>query len=253
MKRIFAIGIGSGGMDLLTVQAIEAFRQVDVFFIFDKGQEKGDLAKLRRDICARYCTDRPYRMVEIASPTRDVSGSYKSGVDAWHAERAALAGKVIDDALGDGQIGAFLVWGDPSLYDSTLRVLDAINSSSTRQLNYEVIPGISSVQVLAARHKIALNSIGEPVLVTTGRRIMEGVPAEFSSIVVFLDNGDGLRSLAGKQLDIYWGAYLGTRHEVLVAGPVGEVLDRILQLREEQRCEKGWIMDVYLLRRAVSS
>src|SRR5262245_34005087 len=194
MMRIMVIGIGPGGMDLLTVQAIGALRQVDVFFMFDKGEEKADLVHLRKEICARYCTAKPYRIVEIASPDRDAGGGYKSGVAAWHAERAALAGEAMRTALPDGKIGAFLVWGDPALYDSTLRVLELIKESGG-ELDYEVIPGISSLQVLAARHKVALNTVGEPVLVTTGRKLAQSFPSDQSSVAVFLDNGDGLRSL----------------------------------------------------------
>jgi precorrin-6A synthase len=248
MKRILVIGIGSGGMELLTVQAIEALRDTDVFFIFDKGDEKGDLARLRKEICARHCTDKPYRVVEIASPARDTDDSYKSGVAAWHAERAALAGAAIRKSLADEETGAFLVWGDPALYDSTLRVLDTIVASGDVGFDYEVIPGISSVQVLAARHRIALNAIGEPVLVTTGRKIVEAFPSDATSVVVFLDNGDGLRSLAGRKAHIYWGAYLGTDDEVLLSGPIDDVLDRILEVRADRRRAKGWIMDIYLIR-----
>jgi precorrin-6A synthase len=46
-----------------------------------------------------------------------------------------------------------------------------------------------------------------------------------------------------------WGAYLGTDDEVLVAGPLTEVRDEILRLRRDKRAAKGWIMDIYLLRR----
>jgi precorrin-6A synthase len=248
MKRIRVIGIGSGGMEQLTLQAIEALQSADVFFIFDKGEEKEDLAQLRREICSRYSTTKPYRIVTVPSPPRDPRESYKSGVAAWHAERAALARSAIRDALADGQIGAFLVWGDPALYDSMLRILDEINSSGTVQLDYDVIPGISSVQMLAARHKIALNAIGEPILITTGRRIAEKFPGEVASVVVFLDNGDGLRSLAGRNARIYWGAYLGTQDEVLISGKVDQVLEQILSVRAEKRAERGWIMDIYLIR-----
>ncbi|MNN19915.1 precorrin 6A synthase [compost metagenome] len=50
-------------------------------------------------------------------------------------------------------------------------------------------------------------------------------------------------------LVIYWGAYLGTEDEVLIAGPLQAVKGRIVQVREEARGRKGWIMDTYLLRR----
>jgi len=52
-------------------------------------------------------------------------------------------------------------------------------------------------------------------------------------------------------LVIYWGAYLGTEDEVLIAGPLQAVKARILAVREQERRRKGWIMDTYLLRRAL--
>ena len=77
------------------------------------------------------------------------------------------------EQMAEGECGAFLVWGDPTLYDSTLRIIRRILSKGFA-LEYEVIPGITAVQALAAQHRIALNSIGEPVLITTGRRIAKG-------------------------------------------------------------------------------
>lgn len=247
MKRIRAIGVGAGGIDLLTVQAIEALRATDVFFIFDKGEEKAELANLRKAICARYCTERPYRFAILPSPPRGASLSYKSGVDAWHAERARAVAEAIDETLREGETGAFLVWGDPALYDSTLRILDAVAAAGCG-IHYDVIPGISSIQLLAARHRIALNTIGDPVLITTGRRLASAFPEAHTSVVVFLDNGEGLRSLAGREAHIYWGAYLGTDDEVLAEGEVAGVLEHILVVREARRRAKGWIMDVYLVR-----
>lgn len=38
-------------------------------------------------------------------------------------------------------------------------------------LRLQVIPGISSVQALAARHQVPLNRIGEPLTVLPGRRL----------------------------------------------------------------------------------
>ncbi len=53
--------------------------------------------------------------------------------------------------MADGECGAFLVWGDPTLYDSTIRIIEVIASSGRHSLGYEVIPGISSAQALAAQ------------------------------------------------------------------------------------------------------
>jgi precorrin-6A synthase len=248
MKRILVIGIGPGGAEHLTVQAIEALNRADVIFTFDKGEAKSDLLQLRRDICERYRGGKPYRLIEIANPERGAAGAYKADVRAWHRERAEIVKGLIRDELADTGCGAFLVWGDPAFYDSTLRILEAVAGDPAVTFEYEVIPGISSVQLLAARHKIPLNSIGEPILLTTGRKLAEAYPAHCDSIVVLLDGGAGLDSLAGKDVDIFWGAYLGTPDEILIAGCVADVLDDIRRIREERRAAKGWIMDTYLLR-----
>ncbi|MCY1448785.1 precorrin-6A synthase (deacetylating) [compost metagenome] len=114
-------------------------------------------------------------------------------------------------------------------------------------LALEVIPGISSVQALAAGHRIALNRIGEPLTVLPGRRLAE--QPRIDNLVVMLDGQCAFAALDDPQLHIYWGAYLGTADQILIAGPLLEVKAQILAAREQARARKGWIMDTYLLRR----
>jgi precorrin-6A synthase len=254
MKKVFLIGIGAGNPDYVTMQAVKALNEVDVFFFLDKGEEKEDLANLRRTICERFIEDKSYRIVEVPGPKRDLGApDYKSGVHAWHLDKAQIFSALIADELKDGEVGAFLVWGDPSLYDSTLRVIDQILEHGTLAFDYEIIPGITSVQALAAEHKIALNPIGEPVHITTGRRLLEGLPDKVDTAVVMLDNGSGLRALIDEDVEIFWGAYLGTPDQILISGKLKECVDAIEEARSEERERKGWIMDTYLLRRAPKS
>jgi precorrin-6A synthase len=248
MKKIFVIGIGAGNPDYVTVQAINALNQVDVFFMIDKGEEKDDLVRLRKEICDRYIKDKSYRMVEIADPPRDRTPSgYEPAVRAWHAERAGIYERLIEEELGEDECGAFLVWGDPSLYDSTLRIIDQILARGTVAFDYEVIPGISAVQALAARHRIALNRIGRPVHITTGRKLAEGLPDD--DVIVMLDGDCSFKTIDDPAIDIYWGAYLGTEDEILVSGRLREVGQAIERMRADAKAWKGWVMDTYLLRR----
>jgi precorrin-6A synthase len=154
---------------------------------------------------------------------------------------------MIADGLGEGQTGAILAWGDPSLYDSTIRNVEAI--ASRQDLSYEVIPGITAVQALTARHRISLNTIGRPVEITTGRRLAEGWPPGVDSVVVMLDGVETYRRFTDQDVDIYWGAYLGTADEILIAGRLVDVAEEIHRIRTAQRSAHGWIMDTYLLRR----
>ncbi len=250
MKKVFIIGIGAGNPDYITVQAINALNEVDVFFVMDKGREKEDLVRLRKLICERYIKNKSYRTIEVRDPKRDrATSSYESGVKAWHDQRAVIYERMIEEELGDEQCGAFLVWGDPSLYDSTLRIIDQIIAKGSVEFEYEVVPGISSIQALAARHRIALNRIGESIHITTGRRLAEGLPKNIDNVVVLLDAECSFKNVSGDKFDIYWGAYIGTEDEILVSGNLKELVNDVERIRNEARERNGWIMDAYLLRK----
>ena len=247
MRRLSIIGIGAGNPDHITVQAIKALSSVDVIFLIGKGNDKEDLAQLRKDICARYIA-KPYRIVEAQDPERDrTPANYQTAVTDWHAQRAAIYERMIREELADDQHGAFLVWGDPSLYDSTLRIVDQVAAMKTVRFELDVIPGITSVQALAARHKIALNRIGGPVHITTGRLLANGMPAD--DVVVMLDGDCAFKTVKDSGVDIYWGAYVGTADEILVSGKLQERGPEIEKIRSDARARHGWIMDTYLLRK----
>ncbi len=247
-RRLLVIGIGAGHPDQLTIQAIEAMNRADIFFIPEKGAEAADLARIRREICARYIREPGYRLVPYAMPRRARTGDYAEGVGHWHDAIADRFTGFLADELPADQCGAFLIWGDPSLYDSTLRILARLEASGRFVFDMEVIPGISAPQALAARHKVALNAIGAPLLVTPGRRLADGATSEADGIVVMLDVAVALRA-ADPELDLYWAANLGLPDETLLSGRLGSVVDEIETLRAELRAKNGWIFETALLRR----
>ncbi|MEU5551459.1 precorrin-6A synthase (deacetylating) [Micromonospora sp. NPDC047793] len=248
-RTILVIGIGAGDPGQLTLAGAEAMRRADVFFLLDKGAEKHDLIALRQELLARFA--RPeHRVVEVRDPDRDrTAAGYVSAVDQWRRDRADLLEEAIAAHLPDGGCGAFLVWGDPALYDSTLAVVEEIRARGRIAVEHTVIPGVSSVATLAARHRIGLNRVGRAFLVTTGRRLAEHLPSDVDDIVVMLDANCSFTHYLDEDFDIFWGAYLGTVDEILVAGRLSEVAERIVETRREARRRKGWIMDTYLLRR----
>ncbi|NLU67836.1 precorrin-6A synthase (deacetylating) [Streptomyces sp. HNM0574] len=256
-RHVLVVGIGAGDPEHLTFAAVHAMRRADVFFVIEKGEAKAGLTRLRRDVLDAHVPG-PFRIVEADDPWRDrtrrEAGAYASAVHGWRGRRADLFERLIREELAPGECGAFLVWGDPGLYDSTLGVLEEVTARGTVAFGYEVVPGVSSVSALAARHRIPLNRVGRPVHITPGRQLADRLP-EFlggeSDVVVMLDTTEALPQLAeraGAALWIYWGAYLGTPDELLVAGPLPEVAARIDALRKRARAEHGWIMDTYLLR-----
>jgi precorrin-6A synthase len=254
MRELLVIGMGPGHPDQITVQAVEALNRVDVFFRIDKGDARSGLNAAREEILARHVSRPQYRVVDIAEPPRDRSESldragYEGAVRDWHQARAELIGAAIAAELGPDGVGAFLVWGDPSVYDSMLRIIDRVLASGVVEFEYSVLPGVTSVQALAAAHRIPLNRVGEPIHITPARRISGGLPDGLDSAVVMLDRGFTAAGIDEQTLRVFWGAYLSTPDEVLIAGPLGEVAAEITRTRAELRERHGWIMDTYLLRR----
>lgn len=239
------IGIGTGNPDHITLEGVRALQSADLVLIPRKGAEKRDLADLRREICARVLGEEA-RIVEFDLPTRDDGGDYIAGVNDWHdavaaAWQAALAAQTPRPASA-----ALLIWGDPSLYDSSLRIAARLHP----QPKVRVIPGITALQALTAAHCIPLNALGAPVLITTGRRLRdEGWPVGADTVAVMLDGGCAFQAIDSEGVTIWWGAYLGMDRQLLLAGPLAEVGAEIVAVREQARAAHGWIMDTYLLRR----
>ncbi|SUA73483.1 precorrin 6A synthase [Nocardia otitidiscaviarum] len=252
MRQLYVIGIGAGDPDQVTVQAIKALRRVDVFFVIGKGAEKRELVEVRTTILEEHAR-RPYRIVEIPDPPRDRSvpaagadDAYRGVVADWHERRSELLEAAFAATEG---VGGILVWGDPSLYDSTLRMVERVLDRGRVRFEYTVIPGITSPQALAAGHRMVLHEIGAPVQITTGRRLREeGLPFDRSTLVM-LDGDCSFTSVPGDDVYIWWGAYLGMPDETLISGPLRKVEQEIVTRRAELRAAKGWIMDIYLLRR----
>ena len=247
-RTVYVIGIGAGDPDHLTLQAIAALNRVDVFFTIDKGEATADLAAFRTALLARHVTH-VHRVVTAPEVPRNRDpAAYVDTATEWQSRREALYERMITDELSDGASGGFLVWGDPSLYDGTLNLLR--NVAARVPLKIVSIPGISSVAALAAAHRLILNRVGTPVLITTGRRLAaEGMPRDVDDVVVMLDGRAAFADLPDDDLDLFWGAYLGTPDEILLSGDLHAVRDEIRTRRAEARARKGWIMDTYLLRR----
>jgi precorrin-6A synthase len=248
MIRVLVIGIGTGDPRQLTTEAVSAMNEVDLFLVANKGAARRDLAALRAELCRAVIAHDHYRVVEVPDPERDrAAGDYGSAVVDWHRARVRAYAAVITEHLGQAaeptRTVGFLVWGDPAFYDSTIRVAQALQPGELR-----VVPGISSIQLLAARHCIVLNRIGGSVRLTTGRRLVREFDG--TDTLVMLDGDLACQALVEEhpELEIFWGAQLGLPSESLVAGRLADVLPEIRRRRAELREQHGWVMDTYLLR-----
>ncbi|WP_408590914.1 precorrin-6A synthase (deacetylating) [Novosphingobium sp.] len=251
MIDLHLIGIGTGNPDHLTAQAVAAMNSADLILLPRKGHAKSDLIDLRRQICAQVLTG-PARIAEFDLPLRGDEGAYLDDVNAWHDAIAdAWRAQIAEHLPGGGKL-ALLVWGDPSLYDSTLRIADRLRGAGF-EIAVRVVPGITSIQALTAAHAMPLNPLAGPVTITTGRILRaHGWPSGTDTIVVMLDGGCAFERLEPQGITIWWGAYLGMAHEALEQGPLAQAGPRIALRRAELRARHGWIMDVYLMRRELA-
>lgn len=249
MIHLALIGIGTGDPEHLTLQAVRALNCADLILLPRKGSNKADLAELRRMICAAQVSN-AVQVVEFDVPPRVASATpYLDSVHAWHDAIAASWAHTIAAHRPRGGRVALMVWGDPGLYDSSLRIAARLRSSGM-ELSTEVIPGLTSVQLPTAAHAIPLTTLAAPVMITAGRKLRDlGWPAAADTLVVMLDAECSFEMVPPERVTIYWAAYLGMPQQVLLAGPLKDTAARIRKVRTAARAEHGWIMDIYLLRR----
>ena len=247
MQHLTLVGIGTGNPDHLTRQAILALNSADLILIPRKGDTKADLADLRRAICADVVTNPAPAITAFDLPTRNEDiPDYTARVEDWHDRIALVWAATIAAHPGPTTHVALMVWGDPSLYDSTLRIAARLTPAP----QVHVIPGITALQALTAAHAIPLNALAGPVTITTGRRLRDhGWPPDTTRLAVMLDGACAFQTLDPLGTTIWWGANLGLPDQTLDHGPLAQATPRILQTRADLRARHGWVMDIYLLAR----
>lgn len=248
--KVRVLGVGMGPQHV-TAEVADALRCADYVLAAEKSADDQLLALRRRIVEAYPGPEGPAEVVAVPDPQRDRSpelsaGGYQTAVSDWHDARAAQYATLLAQR---GGTAAFLVWGDPSLYDSTIRILEKVRALGVG-LDYDVLPGISAPQLLAARHRIVLHDVGQPVHVTTGRRLSEAVAAGQNNIVAMLNPPPERLDFTGlADWTLWWGANLGAPGEHLVSGKIADVLPEVASARAAAQQTDGWVMDVYLMRK----
>lgn len=159
---LYAVGVGPGAPDLLTLRAVEALRRVDVILA---------AASPRNDYSRALETARPHlrpdvRLQRLEFPMTHDKATLRA---AW--EKAA---GITRDVLRSGENAAFLTIGDPLVYSTfgyllkTLRQLDD-------SLPVKIIPGITSFQAAAARTRTILCESHETLCIIPGIRDEESL------------------------------------------------------------------------------
>ncbi|MEM1072847.1 MAG: precorrin-6A synthase (deacetylating) [Pseudomonadota bacterium] len=241
--EIWLVGIGTGSPHHLTLEGRSALRDAESILIPRKGDGKDDLAAIRMHLLEEIGATG--RALPFDMPVRDEALPYQERVSRWHDDIAAVWQSTLHRSGVTGRV-ALMVWGDPGLFDSTLRIAYRLDPAPTLR----VVPGITALQALTAAHAVPFNTVDGTVCVTTGRKLREGgVPANAETVFVMLDGACSFFDVDAADLWIWWGAFLGMREQILLSGPLQDIAQQIVEARAEARARHGWIMDTYMLRR----
>ena len=245
MIKIFLIGIGTGNPNHLTLEAVNILNKMDLILIPKKNNGKEDLYRVRKHICNSVITNRKIEIKQYKVPERLEKSDYFNSVSTWHKKISKNIHKIINEfEIINPKLG-FLIWGDPGLYDSSIRII------SNMDINFKlrIISGISSIQELTSSHLISLNDIADSVLITTGRKLDENMFVDNKKVFVLLDGKCSFQNLNIDKFYIWWGAYLGMKKQILIKGILKDVIKKIIFERAKARRVNGWIMDSYLLKK----
>ncbi len=160
--RFYAIGVGAGNPDFLTVRAANILSRIGVVFSVTSSSESSSTAF---DIVSTYLKE-DCQQIQLHFPmTRDKNLLKK----AWE-ENA----KTVLDVLTKNIDAAFITLGDPSIY-STYSYLWRSLVRLFPEVKVEVIPGITSFQAAAARLNIPLVEGDQSLTIVSGVNGADGI------------------------------------------------------------------------------
>jgi precorrin-6A synthase len=142
MMELFLVGCGTGNPDHLTMQGLSALRSAELILLPTKGAQKSALADIRYQILQTHLGASMPQIQNFEIPSRASDIPYQQAVLRWHDEIADRWQTALAKASSPQKV-ALMIWGDPSVYDSAMRIAERLRPVP----EITVIPGISAIQV----------------------------------------------------------------------------------------------------------
>lgn len=180
MGTFYAVGVGPGDPELLTLRAARVLSEVDSIYYPSGARRRGGLARDIVDGLGR--PESVYRAVPMPM-SRDRS-----------AARGAYGGAAaaIVEELRAGRSAAWITEGDPLFYSTFIHLRDELRGL-VPGLRMEIVPGVTSVQAGAARAGFALARLDDRVAIIPAAYGIERLPAlleQFTTVVLMKINRD---------------------------------------------------------------
>jgi precorrin-2/cobalt-factor-2 C20-methyltransferase len=149
MKTLYGVGVGPGDPELLTVKAIKVIQKADYVFVpRSKPAEQG----MAEAIVAEYLEGKT--LVYLHFPMGpDNSELYRTTAEKIH------------ETLQDGEVGAFITIGDPTIYSTFTYVMF---EAQKFQMQFVLVPGISTFNATAAALQMPVTIKGESFYLADG-------------------------------------------------------------------------------------
>ncbi|MBV9121020.1 MAG: precorrin-2 C(20)-methyltransferase [Chloroflexi bacterium] len=169
MSKLFAIGLGPGDPELITLKAARLLHEVDTIFVPSQDGRPSLALRIAGDLIE---TEKLRELAFVMSTSRE------HNVGRWREHAAAIATEV-----NQGRSAAFVTEGDPLLYSTFIHVYEQLLRDFP-ELSVEIVPGVSSITAGAAAVQRPLGIDRERVgIVPATGDVMHGL-ATFDAIVI---------------------------------------------------------------------
>ena len=209
--KLYGVGVGPGDSELLTLKAKRILNEVDVIFCPEKEAGSGSFAF---EIIERHLENPDVEIVNLVYPMH-------YGKDELH-KAWQHNGEAITERLKGNESGAFIVLGDTTVYSTFMYTLPYIDE---KQVELELVPGITSFSAIASQLKIPLVAWEENLVIAPVRKKesaeLEAVIKNNDNIVLMKVSNDPkqiIKMLKNEKLEnsFFFVSKAGTEEEVVI-------------------------------------
>jgi len=176
--KLFCVGCGPGDPELLTIKALNLIKEADVIFV---PTSKSDKPSIALSIVAKYI-NKSTKIINLVFPMIKDKNSLK---EYWKKNTSEIS-----EMVRTGKKTLYLTVGDPSLYSTWIYIHRELKNNH-KDIEIEIIPGITSIFAFAAESKISLVEGDEHLSVVPACYDLDKVKntVKSSDTIVFLKDG----------------------------------------------------------------